>query len=97
MEGFRKKLARSGLFAALFFASFAIFASFHYHDKASGEVSSHHCAVCHNSSSSKVLSHEPSALAAPTLSSERLVSFEVSKVFVPAPSFGDPIRGPPLA
>jgi formate-dependent nitrite reductase cytochrome c552 subunit len=97
MQGFRKKLARSGIFAALFFASFAILASFHYHEKASGEVSSHHCAVCHNSSGSKVLTGKPAALEAPALSFQNFESTEASQSFAPAPTGNDPIRGPPLA
>ncbi|HKX12348.1 MAG TPA: hypothetical protein VJP40_04275 [bacterium] len=97
MAGFRKKLSRSGIFAALLFAAFAIFASFHYHESAGGEVSSHHCAVCHNSSSSKVLAKEASALDTPTLACQNLDIFEASQAVAPAPTRSDPIRGPPLA
>jgi len=97
MEGMRNKFGRSGIFAAFFFAAFAILASFHYHEAVSGQVSAHHCAVCQNSSSSKVLANEPAALDAPTISFHNFESTDVSQAFAPAPTGGDPIRGPPLA
>ncbi|HKY61814.1 MAG TPA: hypothetical protein VJR29_00185 [bacterium] len=90
-------MARSGIFAALFFAAFAILASFHYHEAAASEVSSHHCAVCHQSSGSKSLTKGAAALAAPLISYENLESTETAQALAPAPTGSDPIRGPPLA
>ncbi|HEX5034321.1 MAG TPA: hypothetical protein VFW62_07575 [bacterium] len=97
MEAFRKKLSRSGIFAAFFLAAFAILASFHYHEAAAGEVSSHHCAVCHQSSGAKALTHEPTALPAPTISYEKLERTDVLQVLTLPGSTNDPIRGPPFA
>ncbi len=97
MAGMRKKFGRNGIFAAFFFAAFAILASFHYHELSGGEASSHHCAVCHNSSHAKVLTKEPTALEAPTLACQNFEILEASQSFAPAPTGSDPIRGPPLA
>lgn len=96
MEGIRKKIGRSGILAALFFAFFAILSSFHYHEASAGEAPSHHCAVCHNSSTSKALSVETKVCIAPELPCEQIESFEASASFTPAPIASDPIRGPPL-
>lgn len=97
MQGIRKNLAGSGIFAALFFAVFAILVSFHHHDSSAKETPTHHCAVCQNASSSKVTASRPAAFSAPEISFVYLSADEISQTFIEAGPGNDPIRGPPLA
>jgi hypothetical protein len=97
MEGLRKKLAASGIFAVFFFAAFAILVSFHHHESAASESPSHHCAVCHSASNSKVTTNRPTVFVAPELAFEYLGPVEISQAFIGAERGNDPIRGPPFA
>ena len=97
METFRKKMAHGRIFAAFFFAVFAILVSFHHHETGANDVSGHHCTVCQSSSSPKATAGHAIAFSAPQLSFEYLHSSETTQGFLETPSSSDPIRGPPLA